>query len=191
MSHLGTSTFTGSVFVAASLDGYIATRDGELDWLTRRAELAGDTGYMEFIASVDAVAMGRNTYEKVLSFPEWPYENLKVFVLSATLDPAEHPRVRIAPSTERLLEDLTSSRVRHVYVDGGMLIRALLEWGRIHNLTLTTAPVILGNGVPLFGLLTREIDLQLEEIRALGGGFMQARYSLPSAATVRGEPRAA
>ncbi len=129
MSGRGTSSFTASVFIAASVDGYIATPDGELDWLTRRAEHTEDTGYEQFMASVDAVATGRNTHEKVLTFGERPYDRL--------------------------------------------------------NLTLTTAPVILGEGIPLFGRLGRETDLRLEEVRALGG--TQARYSLPSARTVINE----
>jgi dihydrofolate reductase len=191
MSTPESSPFAGSVFIAASLDGCIATPDGGLDWLTQRAEGAGETGYCEFLATVDAVAIGRKTYELVRTFGEWPYGDRRVFVLSTTLIRAEHPQVSLHASTDSLIAAITESGVRHVYVDGGMLIREFLERGRIQRFTLTTAPVILGGGIPLFGLLPHEIDLQLEQIRALGADFIQAEYTLPGALPVSLESEAA
>ncbi|MFC0682640.1 dihydrofolate reductase family protein [Lysobacter korlensis] len=178
MTESPTSSFTGSVFIAASLDGFIATPDGDLAWLTGRAEAIGDTGYDDFIASVDAIAMGRNTYEKTLTFGGWPYEGLQAFVLSSTLDPASDPKVGVHPTVDDLIAGMNASGVRSVYVDGGMLIGAFLERGLISEFTLTTAPVILGSGIPLFHRLPHEIPLQLAELKDLGGGFTQAEYTV-------------
>ncbi|WP_337062636.1 dihydrofolate reductase family protein [Kineococcus sp. G2] len=170
--------FTGAVFIATSLDGFIARPDGDIDWLTSRGEHAGETGYDEFAAGVDHLVMGRGTYEKVLTFGEWPYGDTPVLVLSTTLDPAEAPRVRMVRDLDALVAALTAAGARTVYVDGGRTITAMLAAGLVHEVTITTAPVLLGEGLPLFGRLDRDVALEHRSTRVLGAGFVQSTYAV-------------
>ncbi|MGW7103979.1 dihydrofolate reductase family protein [Streptomyces sp. NPDC054838] len=170
-------SFRTAVTIGISLDGFIARPDGDIEWLTTRGEAAGDTGYEEFMAGVDTLAMGRNTYEKVLTFGFWPYEGKRVTVLSTTLT-ADDPRVTVYRSLGELLTGLTEQGAKSVYVDGGRMVRTFLREGLLDELTLTTAPVLLGSGLPLFGALDEDVELTLREFRALGAGFTQARYTV-------------
>ena len=99
-------SFHGAVFIATSLDGFIARPDGSIDWLTERGEQAGDTGYDEFMTAVDTVVLGRSTYEKVLTFGFWPYEGKQVEVLSTTLDPDTDERIIVHRTLEGLVQSL-------------------------------------------------------------------------------------
>ena len=112
-----TAQFTGAVFIATSLDGYIARSDGDLDWLIS-AEGLGDTGYESFMSGIDLLVMGRATYEKVLTFDSWPYEGRTVFVLSTRLATTDG-RIEVYPSLHELVEAVAATGARRVYVDGG------------------------------------------------------------------------
>lgn len=170
--------FTGAVFIATSLDGSIARPDGDVGWLTSRGERAGETGYDEFFASVDHVVLGRATYEKVLTFGEWPYGDVPVLVLSSTLAEGADPRVRVVPDLGALVEALAEAEARRAYVDGGRTISAMLAAGLVHELTITTAPVLLGEGLPLFSALGRDVALEHRSTRVLGAGFVQSTYAV-------------
>ncbi|GAA3895207.1 dihydrofolate reductase family protein [Leifsonia kafniensis] len=185
-----TANFVASVFIATSLDGFIAGENGELDWLTDENDTLGETGYDEFFASVDALVIGRKTFETVLGFGEWPYAGKRVLVLSRTLGADGGPGAAgtpVAPNTtvhadlDGVVATLEREGVKRVYVDGGQTIRAFLARGLISEMTLTRAPVLLGRGTPLFGPLDERIHLRLLATRELGAGFTQASYEVLSA----------
>lgn len=173
-----TTTVTGAVFIATSLDGYIARTDGDIGWLLSRSENLGETGYDEFVATTDAIAMGRKTYEIGLTFDEWPYSGMRVYVLSSTLDPDSDDRVSIHCTLDDLLDTAQSDGVRHVYADGGRLITELLRRGLITELTITTVPVIIGSGLPLFGEIDDDISLELLRTTTLRRGMVQTVYQV-------------
>jgi len=167
---------TGAVFIATSVDGYIAREDGGIDWLTRRDDDMSETGYAEFAASVDAIAMGRNTYEVGLTFEQWPYEGMRVLVVSSQLDPGADHRITVHRSIDELLETAQDEGLRHLYVDGGRLITGFLSRNLITELTITTVPVILGSGLPLFGFIGEDILLEHMRTATLGKGLVQSVY---------------
>jgi dihydrofolate reductase len=171
-------SFHAAVFIATSLDGYIARPDGSIDWLTERGEHAGDTGYDEFMASVDTVVLGRNTYEKALTFDLWPYEGKQVEVLSTTLDPDADERIIVHRTLEALVETLNDRGAKRVYADGGQVIQTFLRAGLLNELTITTAPVLLGAGIRLFGELDQDIALTHNATRSLKAGFIQSDYAI-------------
>lgn len=178
-----------SVFIAASLDGYIAREDGRIDWLERYNSLlpAGeDCGYGAFMATIDALVMGRNTFEQVLSFPNWPYGDKPVVVLSRkplAIPPALAATVSASRETPvALVERLSAQGLRRLYIDGGLTIQGFLREGLVDELTITVIPLLLGAGRPLFGALPGEIRLELQSSRSYDCGFVQSRYRVLRAA---------
>ncbi|TDD96688.1 dihydrofolate reductase family protein [Actinomadura rubrisoli] len=170
--------FTAAVFIATSLDGYIARADGDIGWLTSRGEQAGDTGYDAFAAGIDTLVMGRGSYEKVLTFGGWPYEGKRVAVLSTRLPEDADPRITVHRDLDALVKDLADRGARRVYADGGQVVQAFLRAGLLDELTITTVPVLLGGGLPLFGALDRDIDLVHRSTRVLGAGLVQSTYTV-------------
>ncbi|MBK7058830.1 MAG: dihydrofolate reductase [Leptospiraceae bacterium] len=172
-----------SVFMATSLDGYIAKKNGDINWLMEAGnpDDPEDYGYAKFISTIDCIIMGRNTYEKVLSFPEWPYEK-QVIVLSKTLrDTPEKIQSRVElfnGSVDELVVRLTNSNHSHIYVDGGKTIQSFLEKGYISDLTLTRIPILLGDGLPLFGALPKELKLRHIVTKSFPSGFVQSTYEI-------------
>src|SRR5437868_405205 len=143
-----------SVFIATSLDGFIARADGALDFLPPGG--GEPHGYDEFMATVDALVIGRKTFETVLSFSTWPYGEKPVFVLSTcTLAPAPLEAVveRMSGEPAEIVSQLAARGIEHVYVDGGITIQGFLRAGLIQRLIITCVPVLIGDGVPLFGAL--------------------------------------
>jgi dihydrofolate reductase len=174
-----------SVFIATSLDGFIARRDGELDWLddaNTRVPVGEDCGFKEFMGSVDALIMGRKTFEKVLSFGEWPYGQAPVVVLSRKQIsfPIGVPSTvsHSSDSLCELLERLSHEGAKHVYVDGGKTIQGFLADGLINEITLTVIPIILGDGIPLFGLSKDDVSLTHLRTTVYDFGFVQTTYSV-------------
>jgi len=153
-------SWVGKVFIATSLDGYIARRDGDIEWLTNppadtrhvspEATPPAEFGFEAHMASVDHIVMGRGTYEKLLTFDSWPYPQRAVIVLSRTL-PHDDGRATVVRSIAAAAAELERRGAKGVYVDGGVVIREFLRRGMIDELTITTAPVLLGEGIPLFG----------------------------------------
>lgn len=169
-------TFIASVFIGISLDGFIARRDGDIEWLTSRGEKAGEYGYDAFIADIDTIVMGRATYETGLTFDAWPHEGKRVEVLSRTLE-TDDPRVTVHRDLDALIDHLDAT-ARHVYVDGGQVIRSFLRAGRVDDLTISTVPVLIGSGLPLFGELERDVDLEHLGTEVFGAGLVQSRYAV-------------
>ncbi|MEV0388830.1 dihydrofolate reductase family protein [Nonomuraea sp. NPDC050643] len=171
--------FRCSVFIGVSLDGFIARADGDLEWLTSRgAATGGDLGYREFSDGIDTVVMGRGTYEPGLTYDPWPHEGKHVAVLSTTLEAGNDPRVTVYRSMEELLRGLAERGTKSVYVDGGQVVRAFLRAGLIDELTITTVPVLLGEGLPLFGPVGGDVPLAHLSTRVFGAGVVQSTYAV-------------
>jgi dihydrofolate reductase len=167
-----------SVFIATSLDGFIARPDGSLDWLP--AGGGEPHGYDEFIASVDTIVIGRKTFETVLSFDAWPYGSKPVVVLSTTLGALRVPEgavcERMAGAPREIVDRLADRGRKHLYVDGGVTIQNFLRARLIQRMTITRIPVLLGSGIPLFGLLPGDIRLEHVGTRDYRSGLVQSEY---------------
>lgn len=166
-----------SVFVGTSLDGFIARKNGDLDFLPPGG--GEPHGYTEFIATVDALVIGRKTYDAVLTFDAWPYGQKPVFVLST------HPLATAPPGAVvehmtgvpgEIVARLAARGIKHVYVDGGLTIQRFLAAGLIQRLIITRVPVLIGTGVPLFGALQRDISLKHVATRHYASGLVQSEY---------------
>ena len=166
-----------SVFLGISIDGCIAGENGDLSWL---AELAPDspeaTGYAALMAQVDTLLIGRSTYDAVLGFEPWPYAGKRVVVLSHRDFTPRHGEQRREGSVREVLAALAAEGCRHVYLDGGAVIRAGLREGVIDSLTLSVLPVVLGKGVRLFEDGLPRSDWRLDGTRQLPSGVVQLRY---------------
>lgn len=182
------ATPRGDVFIATSLDGYIARPDGSLEWLTGRPpeEETGehapgqDFGYGAFLATVDAIFMGRGTFDVVQGFGgDWPYPK-PVYVWTSHPDdiaPKEGADVRpVSGSLEVALDRLRADGVRRVYVDGGATIRTWLRAGLVDRMTISVVPVLIGEGIPLFGGTGPDIPLELESVETFPGGMVARTY---------------
>lgn len=167
----------GSVFIATSVDGFIARLNGALDWLPDDAE---PHGYDEFIASVDALVIGRKTFDTVMTFGTWPYGTKPVIVLSTTLSEVTVPDGAVcevmAGTPHEIVDRLTQRGMNHLYIDGGVTIQRFLEAGLIQRLTITRIPVLLGSGIPLFGDLSRDVRLLHVATRSYPSGLVQSEY---------------
>ncbi len=172
-----------SVFIATSLDGYISRTDGSVDWLDEANAVVPegeDCGYKAFIETVDILVMGRNTFDQVLRFEPWPYENLRVIVLThRPLGIPSDLAATVSSSSEspvNLVAQLSSKGAKHLYIDGGRTIQNFLKAGLVSQLTITTIPILLGTGRPLFGPLPSDQKLSLIASRSYEFGFVQSTY---------------
>ena len=166
-----------SVFIGTSVDGFIARADGELDFLPPGG--GEPHGYDEFMATVDALVIGRKTFETVLAMGNWPYGEKPVIVLSTRpLAPAPPGALveRMSGDPAAIVAKLEARGVRHVYVDGGVTIQRFLQAGLIQHLTITRVPVLIGAGIPLFGALQRDIVLRHVRTRQFASGLVQSEY---------------
>jgi dihydrofolate reductase len=173
---------TASVFIGTSVDGFIARPNDDLDFLP---EGGGEPhGYNEFIASVDAIVIGRKTFEKVLTFGAWPYGEKRVVVLSSR--PLDLSKAiggvveQMAGSPAEIVSQLAANGVHHLYVDGGVTIQRFLRAGAIQRLIITRVPVLIGEGVPLFGTLPHDIQLRHIATRHYPSGLVQSEYEVAS-----------
>jgi dihydrofolate reductase len=169
-----------SVFIGTSLDGFIARSNGEFDFLP--ADGGEAHGYNEFIASVDAIVMGRNTFETVLPMKPWPYGKKRVVVLSTKRldfsavvggnveqmsgDPAE------------IISKLAATGATHLYIDGGITIQRFLRAGLIQRLIITRVPVLIGTGIPLFGSIEKDIRLRHISTKQYPSGLVTSEYEV-------------
>ena len=169
-----------SVYIATSLDGFIARKNGEIDWLTG-GEGGEDYGYAEFMSDIDHIVMGRNTYEKVLTFGGWPYAK-KVIVLSSrdlTIPPDLSEKVEaLNLSPRELINEMDTRRAKHIYLDGGVTIQRFLREGLVDEMTITTIPILIGEGLSLFGKLEKDIKLDLIKSESFENGLVQNKYKV-------------
>lgn len=171
----------GHVFIATSLDGFIAREDGDIGWLLSRDDPDEDHGYADFIAGMDGLVMGRGSYEAVSRFDAWPYDK-PVVVLSRSLAGTAVPevllgRVRFVDLTpSAAMEMLAIEGWRHVYVDGGRVVQSFLRDGLIQDLVITQVPVLIGQGLRLFGSLDRDVALHHLGTTTFPSGLVQSKY---------------
>jgi dihydrofolate reductase len=172
-----------SVFCGVSVDGFLARRDDALDFLDAGGQ--GPHGFEEFYASVDVVVMGRRTFEVVLTFGKWPYGKKPVVVLSSR--PLDFSSIKIGVIKSGVVEQMSGEPgaiaaklkkrgFKHAYIDGGVTIRRFLADGLIDRLVITRVPVLIGEGIPLFGPLPRDVSLRHVATRSFRGGLVQSEY---------------
>ena len=176
-----------SVYIATSLDGFIARLNGDIGWLGEPPGGNGpegggeDYGYKKFFETVDVLVMGRNTYEKVLSFDGWPYGSKPVVVLSSRSlvipEQISESVETMSCSPAELIDRLSQRGVKHIYVDGGNTIQRFLDAGLIQRLIITTIPVLIGSGISLFGPLQHDIKLRHTETK-VSGAIVQSEYEV-------------
>jgi dihydrofolate reductase len=187
------ASFTGSVFLGMSVDGFIARLDGDISWLDGDSPppddgtaplpddgAGGDFGFAEFVASIDAVVMGRSTYDFIAPFAEWPYQGKPVHVLSTTLEPGADERITVHRSFDDAVAAFNAAGYRRLYVDGGRTVHTFLAAGLITDLTLSRVPVLIGTGHTPFGALPADIRLEHERTRSYPGGMVQSTYRVLS-----------
>jgi len=169
-----------SVFIGTSVDGFIARANGEFDFLP--VDGGEPHGYNEFIASVDAIVIGRKTFETVLSFPQWPYGDKRVVVLSNRKQDLSAARgglvEQMAGAPTEIVAKLDATGVRHAYVDGGVTIQGFLRAGLIQRLIITRVPVLIGQGIPLFGTLPRDVRLRHVATQHYPSGLVKTEYQV-------------
>ncbi|HTE47362.1 MAG TPA: dihydrofolate reductase family protein, partial [Gemmatimonadaceae bacterium] len=169
-----------SVFIATSLDGFIARLDGAIDWLPGDGGEAH--GYDEFMATVDALVMGRKTFETVLTFGSWPFGSRPVIVLTsnpaALVAPAGAVCTIMSGTPEDVVTTLAARGLNNLYIDGGVTIQRFLEAGLIQRVIITRVPVLLGTGIPLFGPISRDVRLEHVTTRAYPSGLVQSEYTV-------------
>ena len=168
-----------TVYVGTSLDGFIARKDGDIDWLVKYQNKEVHESYNEFISRIDAMVIGRGTYEKVLSFPEWPYEK-KVFVLSTSLKQIpgtlNEKATLIAMKPAVLLNYLSDKGFSNIYVDGGKVIQSFLKEDLIDELIITRVPELIGTGIPLFGYLDNDLRFEHIKTNIYSDGLVKSQY---------------
>ena len=169
------------VYIATSLDGYIADRDGGLGWLMNIPNPGNsDFGFADFLSGIDAIVMGRNTFEMVASFPgDWPYP-IKVFVYSNSLNAVpkrlEDNAEIVSGNPSEIVVSLNAKGFRNLYIDGGKTIQTFLSFDLIDEMEIAQIPVLLGDGAPLFGFLKAPMDFELVSSHIEGNLFVKSRY---------------
>ena len=168
-----------SVFVGTSLDGFIARLNGDLDFLP--AGGGESHGYDEFMASVDTLVIGRKTFETVLTLGSWPYGGKRVVVLSSRqldLSAARGVVEQMSGPPAEIVSRLAASDAQHLYIDGGITIQQFLRADLVQRLIITRVPVLIGEGIPLFGSLQRDIRLRHLATRHYPSGLVQSEYEV-------------
>ena len=161
------------LFIASSLDGFIAEKNGGIGWLFSDA----DYGYKKFFASVDALVMGRKTYELAASFGEWPYGSKKCFVFTRKTGKFHDKRVMFSDSLVELVGKLVKSRGKNIWlVGGGEIVSVLLNAGLVHEIIISIHPIILGSGIPLFSRLINRVKLKVKNQKSFKSGLVQIHY---------------
>ena len=169
-----------SVFVGTSVDGFIARPNGDFDFLP--AGGGEPHGYDEFMASVDALVLGRKTFETVLRLAVWPYGDKRVVVLSSRpvdLSAARGGKVeQMSGAPAEIVSKLAASGAQHLYVDGGITIQRFLRAGLVQRLIITRVPVLIGEGIPLFGTLPRDVRLRHVATEHFATGLVKSEYQV-------------
>lgn len=172
-----------SVFIATSIDGYIAKKNNDIDWLTKfsppiDANEDKDCGFSKFFSSVDVLVMGRSSYEVVSHFDPWPYEGKRVIVLSSTLTSVCKQVELFKGDIRQLIKELQNDGIKHIYIDGGVTISKFLNIGLVDQLIISIIPVVLGSGIPLFSKINDDKWCRLISSQAYSNGLVQLQYEV-------------
>lgn len=180
-----------SVYIATSADGYIATSDGGVDWLHTAGNLEADMGsedmgFQSFMDSVDCMIMGRKCMEMIssmnLTSDQWFYGDMRIVVLSNTVkEPPVNLRGKVemySGDIQDLITKLESCGLKHAYIDGGSTITSFINLKLINEMTITKVPVLLGEGIPLFGKINKNVKLENAKASAFPNDFIQVKYSV-------------
>ena len=166
-----------SVFIASSLDGFIATRDGSLAWLEAAAREDEDYGFDAFLSSVDALAMGRGTYDHIAHLDPLPFGDRPVYVFTHR-PPAPRPGVTFwRESVAGAVAHWAGAGHRRVYLDGGQVISDFMAEGLVDDLLLIRVPILMGDGLPLFHDMSHPTRLRLDGVEAFASGMVSLAYS--------------
>lgn len=174
---------TGHVMMAITLDGFVARKDHSLDWLMKQKTADEDHGFVEFLEKIDVIVMGSGSFRTVLSFEAWPYEK-PVVVLSSVLTNDDVPseladKVEVTNlSPKNLMTEMERRGWPRVYVDGGAIVQSFLKLGLIDDFKLAIVPILLGDGIRLFGDLPSDVDLELIDTKAFPSGLVELRYKV-------------
>ena len=172
---------SNKVFIATSMDGYIADKHGGIEWLDSIPEVNSiDTGYAAFMADIDALVMGRATYEKVLSFGiDWPYTK-PVYVVSNSLEfissELQGKVFLVSGDLDDILKSIQEKGHCRLYIDGGSLIQSFLRQDLIDEMVITVIPVLLGSGIPLFGHLSEQLLFECRETKHFLNSIVQNHF---------------
>ncbi len=170
-----------AVFIGTSLDGYIADKDGGLDFLHSIPNpKQDDLGYLDFMDSIDTLLMGRKIYETVFGFGgQWPY-NKPVYVLTNTLtslpEDLQDKVELVSGSVRQVVEQINGRGLEHLYIDGGKLIQSFLKEDMIDEIIITQVPILLGGGTPLFWDLPAYLTFELVGTKVLLNAMVQSHY---------------
>ena len=165
------------LFIASSLDGYIARTSGDVDWLFTDS----DYGYAEFFARIDTLIMGNNTYQQILDFGEYPYKGKESFVFSNSLSGTKDDNVEfVGGDLKQFINKLLNISGGDIWlVGGGQTIHYFLKHGLVDEIILSIHPIILGDGIPLIVKDTNlEIVLNLKDVIKYSSGLLQVFYDL-------------
>ena len=167
------------LYVGASLDGFIARKDGDIDWLSPFESKEVFASFNEFMRTIDAILIGRKTYERVLPFPTWPYTK-KVFVLSTSVtQPPAKLKGKVtflSMKPAEVLDYLSKAGFSKIYVDGGQVIRSFLKDDLIDEMIITRVPVLIGSGISLFGTLDKDLSFEHKNTDIYSNGLVKSRY---------------
>lgn len=171
---------TNYVYIATSLDGYIADPNGNLNWLNNIPNPnKSDYGYLDFIKNIDAIIMGKNTFQKVLSFGKWPYHK-PVFILSNSLKEIPEDLIEkveiIYGDIKKLIQQLKEQGFKNMYIDGGQTVHSFLKKDLIDEIIITTVPVLLGDGIPLFHKLNQQLKFNHKNTKIYNNNLVKSHY---------------
>jgi len=168
-----------TVYIGTSLDGFIARKDGNIDWLVQFENKEINQSYIAFINTIDTILIGRGTYEKVLTFPTWPYDK-NVFVLSNSIkeipDILKEKVTILSMEPKELLVYLSNKGFSNCYIDGGKVIQSFLKEDLIDELIITNVPVLIGSGISLFGHLDNDLQFKHILTEIYSNGLVKNRY---------------
>jgi dihydrofolate reductase len=168
-----------SVFVGVSVDGFLARKNGSFDFLDAGGGVPH--GYEEFVKTIDATVIGRNTFDVVRGFKPWPYGKRRIVVLSSRKLDLEIPKAKLEQMNgepAEIVAKLAATGAHHLYVDGGETIQRFLRAGLVNRMVITRVPVLIGEGISLFGSVPHDLLLKHVRTQTYEGGLVQSEYEI-------------